>query len=81
MQIGKKYRQAEHLLSYMQTWQATCLPQNDFSNGCSIATFRSASLQRWGPDTLRTTSSSEAVRAPPKPPASPRCASVFGTLA
>lgn len=71
VQIGKQYRQAQHVLSYMQAWQSTCLQQGDFSNDCSIATFRSASLQRWGAETLRTASSSEEVQPPLSSPPSP----------
>lgn len=62
VQIGKQYRQAQHVLTYMQAWQSTCLVQGDFSNDCSISTFRSAALQRWGTETLRTASSSEEVQ-------------------
>ena len=54
------------MLSYMQAWQSTCLVQNDFSNDCSIATFRTASLQRWGADALRVAATSEEVRPLPE---------------
>eukprot|EP00892_Ulva_mutabilis_P009538 jgi/Ulvmu1/6957/UM033_0014.1 len=60
-QIGKKFRQEQHVLSYVQAWQASCLEQGDLSNDCSVATFRTASLQRWSAEVLRTASSSEAA--------------------